>query len=269
MLLGCQPAAVRDGAGPELQQTVSTQWQTPKWLSQNSSPGLEGFIEQRGSFSLDFAAIKTRLRIDNPCGDIAVKSSNREGWLGASIVAQQAPKATVPSVVYRQDMAGWHIEVRCPGRSENVRTRLDLAVFVPKLLHLELHTTDGNMRAIGLNDAARIETQSGRLVLGSHAAIEVQSDSGNVFLQSFTANTPIRVCAKRGNIELTLPDIAEVSPEGDTAKQFSARGKTLDNRLRNTRLTDTPVNLKFCQSQANASLDAGAGRITLLPGFSE
>ncbi len=251
-ILGCQTMHSVNPAAPSAivaEKPGGIDWQPPAWLEQNTSPGLNNFVEYRGRFSLDLASSKSELQVENSCGDIFVKNSNREGWLGASVVAQQAPKTTMPSVFFRMEGVRWFIEVRCSDRSDSARSRLDLNIFVPRLLLLALQTNDGNIRALGLQGTTRINSQSGRLMLASRAAIDVRSDLGNVFLQSFDSHAPTRIFSRRGDIELTLPDQEQT---------ISAIGKSVDNHLLKTSLVakvDASV----------ISVEAKNGRVTLLP----
>jgi hypothetical protein len=224
-------------------------WQNPIWDGPNTTAATAGYTEFRGRFALEFGAKKTALMVNNPCGDILIKDSNKSGWLGATVIGQQAPDTQMPKLRYRQRDSNWVIELMCPDRSASKRSRMDLNLFVPPLSSLKLNTTDGNMRALSLKAPAIIETTSGRLMLGNNQNTSVRSSSGDVFLSVNNATLSVNIASDTGQIELAIPD-KNVLIEANCLK--------LNNQLKSSVI-------KSENPDAKVKLKTKKGAITLLP----
>jgi hypothetical protein len=224
-------------------------WQTPVWDGPSTTQALAGYTEFRGRFALDFQGEKLELDIDNPCGDILIKDSNKAGWLGATVIGQQAPNTAMPTLRYRRHQRTWFIKLSCPDRTASARSRMDLNVFVPALLRAHFRTSDGNMRALGLKVPASIETQSGRLMLGNNQNTRIRSLSGDVFLSVSSAALTIEIQSDTGQIELSIPDKNVL---------IQANSTTINSQLK-TSVIKTEI------ADAKVRLKTEKGAITLLP----
>lgn len=188
-------------------------------------------------------------RIENHCGNVQIRDSNKAHWLGIAVIAQQAPNTSMPFAELKQTGSVFSLRLRCPGRSSRARSRADIAAYLPNLAQLEIATHDGEIRALTLTVPSSVKTDSGRVLINTQAALNARSNTGPLHLNLQNSNVALYAHSQRADIELSLPDQA-------TRIQASATG--IDNQTRRISVTQKPANVR---------LHAPHGRITLIGGF--
>lgn len=164
----------------------------------------------------EFKGERPRVVIHNPHGDVRVRTDPQRS-LGVAAVIQligeepERPKFEVDNqaeqlslrIVYPSDA-----KIGEAGLVNGYRKgRVDLAVFVPKDVPLELHTLDGTVQLRGGGQDVTARTQSGRIEVSTSAAFDLESDSGDVYATQSSGDWTgeARAISSSGQVRVGMP----------------------------------------------------------------
>jgi hypothetical protein len=197
--------------------------QTPQDANQRTDVRIE-----RTDKELDLASDIKRVAIDNPWGEINIRSRD-EREIGIHAVIQHLPPkfANVEFNTHREGDT-LHIDVIVSGATASsdrasAGARADIAVYLPADLALKLSTRDS--RIFATRRAAPIEatTDSGEIHASSLGQLTLNSNTGQIRAMAIGKDWqgPSEIVTASGRIVLLVPTFADVSLNADTGGALS------------------------------------------------
>ncbi|MEO7431993.1 MAG: hypothetical protein ABIR62_08200 [Dokdonella sp.] len=163
----------------------------------------------------------TRVAIDNPWGEINIRSRD-EREVGIHAVVQRLPPGFAPATMRsHRDGATLHIDVTMDGATPGalpLQGRIDIAVYLPGDLVLALHTRDGRISAKRRAAAVEASSKSGALLISSRGRLDLHSDSGPIRAVAIGARWDGRseITSDSGRIVLMVPTFGDIALEATT-----------------------------------------------------
>ena len=171
------------------------------------NPPVDFYVEPLHSTAkLDPAAT---VHIVNRWGDIQVRSATEAGSVQVDAAVQrigESPPAR-PTFAISEDSGRFDLEVQYPAAALEPRTgRVDLAVYVPDGMHVDLETLDGGIEVKKTSLDLKARTQSGDVFFINQGDVDVETDSGNVVARPTRPGWgALRLYSYRGKITALLP----------------------------------------------------------------
>ncbi len=183
-------------------------------------------VEWHGAWATEESAHAppTKLRIDNPWGDLRVRAA---GDARLHLVAQvQHPPGDASTVELVPTLDGGVISIvprfdDLP--SEGPEPRVDLAVRVPSGLHLDLEVRDGLLEARGTAQPTTARSQHGEIRLTVRDCFSAWSATGPVLavVHGVPRGCKARMTSEQGVIELRLPHELGAEIKASTRGRFT------------------------------------------------
>jgi hypothetical protein len=197
--------------------------QTP----QNTDTQADARIE-RTDKELDLASDTRRVAIDNPWGEINIRSRD-EREIGIHAVIQHLPPRFA-NVEFRTHRDGdtLHIDVVVDGAAAtsdraSAGARADIAVYLPSDLALKLSTRDARIFATRRAGAIEATSDSGEIHASSLAQLTLTSNSGQIRAIAIGKDWqgPSEIVTDSGRIVLLVPTFGNVALNADTGGRLS------------------------------------------------
>lgn len=172
----------------------------------------------------DLPAGTSAMRIENPHGDLRVRITNQPKVGFYAMVQRIGEQPLDPVFDWQQQGDRLQLTIRYPGEEhwprnhDHSRGRVDLAVFVPAELALDLRTTDGFLQVRKARAAVRARSDSGSIEVSGAAELDLRSDSGAIAASQNSGvwGTPIAVHTRSGRIAMAVPVYADVAVDART-----------------------------------------------------
>lgn len=166
----------------------------------------------------------TAMRIENPHGDVRVRITDQPKVGYYAMVQRIGEQPLDPIFDWQQQGERLQLTVRYPGddhwprNHDHSRGRVDLAVFVPAGVALDLRTTDGFLQVRKARAAVRARTDSGSIEVSGAAELDLRSDSGAIAASQTSGSwsAPIAVQTRSGRIAMAVPVYADIVVDART-----------------------------------------------------
>ncbi len=158
------------------------------------------------------------LRLRNPHGDVRLRITEQP-MVGIHATIQRIGETPLePSFDIRQHNGVFELTIRYPddevlqARADHGYGRVDLGVWVPANLALDLATADGLLQVKRARSAVRARTTSGALQVTGGAEIDLASDSGDIAFSQYSGrwSASAKVHSDRGHIYASIPAFADI-----------------------------------------------------------
>jgi len=153
------------------------------------------------------------IRIENPWGDIRVRSNHRAGIdVAATIQRIGAQPPPQPQLAIDEHRDRFRLAVRFDGARRAPRTgRVDLVVYAPAGHPLTLNTRDGTIQVKKTANAVRARSRSGRILVINDGPIDARSRSGDVHVRPILPGWGrVRAESGSGRIKAFLPNSGDL-----------------------------------------------------------
>lgn len=197
--------------------------QTPRNMETRSEARIE-----RTDKEVDLASGVTRVAIDNPWGEINIRSRD-EREVGIHAVIQHLPPKFA-NVAFKTHTEGdtLHIDVIVSGATAtsdraSAGARADIAVYVPTDLALKLSTRDSRIFATRRAGAIDATTDSGEIHASSLAQLALKSNTGQIRAVAIGKDWQgaSEIVTASGRIVLLVPTFGNVALSADTGGKLS------------------------------------------------
>lgn len=148
------------------------------------------------------------IRIDNPHGDVRVRIV--EGLkIGVYATIQRIGQAPLdPSIVIDRDGVQAGVTVRYPSAGPG---RVDLAVFVPERLAIDVQTRSGLAQVRRAKRDVRVRTTSGKIEVTGYAGFDLVTASGDIVVRQTTGAFNVAIAeTDAGTVYATVPAFADI-----------------------------------------------------------
>lgn len=174
---------------------------------------------ERSDASFDLDRGITRVAVDNPWGEINVRSRD-EREVGLHAVIQRLPPRYAKAA-FRTHREGdtLRIEVVFDGAADDARPgRADLAVYLPADLALALRARDGRIAAKKRTGAVEALTESGQIIASTQGRLDLQTRSGQIRAAAFGArwSGASRIVSDSGRLIVLVPTFGDVALDART-----------------------------------------------------
>ena len=189
----------------------------------------DGARIERTDKEFDIAKGITRIAIDNPWGEINVRSRD-EREVGIHAVIQRLPPQ-FPKVEFRSSREGDTLRIEVVVAGADVKTegvaapaRADIAVYVPGDLALALATRDGRIAATRRAGAIEATTVSGEIHASSLGQLQLHSQSGQIRAIAIGKSWQgaSELDTDSGRIVLLVPTFGDIALEAATGGKLSS-----------------------------------------------
>lgn len=168
------------------------------------------------------------LSIENPFGDVRARFGGYEPRAEILATTQNLrADGVLLEVASKETEEGAEVAVGYPAGAlpapEGDRSRVDVVVFVPEGVTLEVETKGGLVEAKGLKGDVSIVTETGEVrVKGTTGVVHARTDSGNMNLTFDPAleGPPHRLESVRGDILVFLPETASAVIVAETSAEI-------------------------------------------------
>jgi hypothetical protein len=182
---------------------------------------------ERVDKEFDIANGITRIAIDNPWGEINVRSRD-ERELGLHAVIQRLPPR-YPKVELKSRREGDTLRVEVvvadvgPNADQTAAARADVAVYVPGDLAIALTTRDGRIAATRRAAAVEARTDSGEIHASSLGRLDLHSRSGQIRAIAIGKSWQgvSELGTDSGRIVLLVPTFGDIALEAETGGKLS------------------------------------------------
>ena len=181
----------------------------------NAPPKLE-IITREEHFPIEKGV--TRLVLRNPHGDVRLRIAD-QGKVGIYATIQRIGEQPLdPTFDVRQNAGIFELTVRYPNdaavkaRGNHLLGRVDIGVWVPSSMALDIATTDGLLQARRISSPLLARTLSGALEVTSVGDLDVETVSGRISVRQTSGQwqAPIRVVSQTGTIFAGVPAFADI-----------------------------------------------------------
>lgn len=154
----------------------------------------------------------------NPHGDVRLRTTDQP-TVGIYATIQRIGEAPLdPTFDIRQRDGVFELTIRYPdeaallARGDHGYGRVDMGVWVPARLALDLATTDGLLQVRRASAPVRARTTSGELQVTAGSGLDLASASGDIAVRQYTGewDQPIQVRADQGHVYASVPAFAPV-----------------------------------------------------------
>ncbi len=160
----------------------------------------------------------TMFRLRNAHGDVRLRVTDQP-MVGIHATIQRIGEAPLdPEFDIRQRDGVFELVVHYPdeakllARGDHGYGRVDLGVWVPAALALDLETTDGLLQVRRAQSPVRARTTSGELQVTAGGGLDLASVSGDVSARQYSGRweDPVRLTSERGHIYASIPAFADI-----------------------------------------------------------
>ena len=174
------------------------------------------------------------LVFDNPYGDIQVRQTGAAAlaWQGVEQRIGNKPRqARIEPFVdgARQGVRVRYAEHDAATPANPRLGRVDLYVFVPKGVKVDLRSDFGSINIRRVNDEIRARSRSGSIIAASRGALDAASDTGEIRVWTMQSAGETRV-RTAGNIIADIPVFDDVSVQATAATGVRAQFELTDLR---------------------------------------
>jgi hypothetical protein len=157
-------------------------------------------------------------RLRNPHGDVRLRVADRP-MVGIYATIQRIGETPLdPTFEISQRDGVFELVIRYPDEDVLLASgdhgygRVDLGVWVPAGLALDLETTDGFLQVRRAEAAVRARTTSGDLQVTSGGDLDLASHSGDVSARQYSGRweAPARVSSEQGHVYASIPAFADL-----------------------------------------------------------
>jgi hypothetical protein len=158
------------------------------------------------------------LLLRNPHGDVRLRITDQP-MVGIHATIQRIGETPLePTFDIRQHDGVFELSIRYPDEQALLAAqdhgygRVDLGVWVPANLALDLMTADGLLQVKRARSSVRARTTSGALQVTAGAEIDLASDSGDIAFSQYSGQwtTPARVRSNGGHVYASIPAFADI-----------------------------------------------------------
>jgi hypothetical protein len=183
---------------------------------------------ERTDKEFDIARGVTRIAIDNPWGEINVRSRDEREVGIHAVIQHLPPRFANVDFRSRRDGDTLHIEVVVAGAAATADratagARADIAVYVPTDLALALTTRDSRIAATRRAGAIEATTDSGEIHASSLGRLVLKSNTGQIRAIAIGKDWQgsSEIVTRSGRIVLLVPTFGDVSLQADTGGKLS------------------------------------------------
>lgn len=170
------------------------------------------FSIERRRQAYEFTDQLALVRISNRYGDLRIRATER--WqIGVQAVIQrigQPPRE--PHFEVKQDERQFALRIRLADDRDsapvNMREgRVDLVVFVPPSVALEVETADGALQVKRFRGPVRARSRAGSIRVSGFAPLDVSSVSGPIIVRQLDVgfSGESRILSEQGEVEIGIP----------------------------------------------------------------
>jgi hypothetical protein len=160
----------------------------------------------------------TTFRLRNPHGDVRLRVTD-QSMVGIHATIQRIGETPLdPTFAIGQRDGVFELIIRYPdeaallARGDHGYGRVDLGVWVPARLALDLETTDGLLQVRRAQSDVKARTTSGELQVTAGAGLDLASARGDVSVRQYSGRwvDPVRVRSERGHVYASIPAFADI-----------------------------------------------------------
>ncbi|MGH8172979.1 MAG: hypothetical protein ACREPX_07510 [Rhodanobacteraceae bacterium] len=193
---------------------------------QNAASASGGVRIERIDKEFEFDTNVTRIAIDNPWGEINVRSRD-EREVGIHAVIQRMPP-DFQKIELKSRIDGDTLQidvVKAASRNDEAATpgRADVAVYVPADLALSLSTKSGRISARKRQGALQATTDSGEIQASSFSRLNLRSRSGQIRAAAIGKRWQgiSEIATDSGRIVLLVPTFGDIALDAETGGKLS------------------------------------------------
>ena len=168
------------------------------------------------------------LVVDNPYGEIQIRQTSAAALAWQGVEQRIGAHPRIARVEPFRDGLRQGVRVRYaehdPAQPANPRLgRVDIYVYVPKRINLDVRTDFGTITARRIDNDLRARTRSGMIVAATRGAVDARSESGEIRAWTMQAagTTPTRLVTA-GNIVVDVPLFDDLTVEVSSARPIRA-----------------------------------------------
>jgi hypothetical protein len=160
----------------------------------------------------------TMFRLRNPHGDVRLRVTEQPMVAIHATIQRIGETPLDPTFEIGQRDGVFELVIRYPdedallGSGDHGYGRVDLGVWVPARLALDLETTDGLLQVRRAAAAVRARTTSGELQVTAGSGMDLASVSGDVSARQYSGRweDPVRLKSERGHVYASIPAFADI-----------------------------------------------------------
>lgn len=162
-------------------------------------------------------SVKT-FRLRNPHGDVRLRVTDQP-MVGIHATIQRIGKTPLdPTFEIDQRDGVFELIIRYPdeatllARGNHGYGRVDLGIWVPAALALDLETTDGLLQVRRAQSPVKARTTSGELQVTAGSGLDLASVSGDVSARQYSGRweDPVNLTSERGHVYASIPAFADI-----------------------------------------------------------
>ena len=182
---------------------------------------------ERTDQEFDIARDVTRIAIDNPWGEINVRSRDEREVGIHAVIQRMPPQFAAIKLTSHRDGDTLRIDVVLEGAREGADAaqagRADIAVFVPNDLALSLRTRDARISAKKRGGALEAATDSGEIQASSFSRLNLHSRSGQIRAAAIGKRWSgvSEISTESGRIVLLVPTFGDIALTAQTGGKLS------------------------------------------------
>lgn len=215
------------------------------------------------------------MQVRNPHGDLRVRITDQAQVGYYAMVQRIGAQPLDPIFDWKQRDGRLLLTVRYPGEEQwepadgHRHGRVDLAIFIPAALALDLGTTDGFLQVRKARAAVRARTEAGSMEVSGAADLDLRSDSGAIAASQNSGQwqTAVEIHSDSGRIALAVPVYADIALDAETGGRidlepgFPGAVVPTDQGSR--------LQAKFGRALREITVRSQTGEIFIRPGISE
>jgi hypothetical protein len=179
---------------------------------------------ERTDQEFDIPRDVTRIAIDNPLGEINVRSRDEREVGIHAVIQRMPPQFEKIKIKSRRDGDTLHIDVVSDAGADATQTgRADIAVFVPNDLALSLRTRDARISAKKRGGALEATTDGGEIQASSFSRLTLRSRSGQIRAAAIGKRWSgvSEISTDTGRIVLLVPTFGDIALAAQTGGKLS------------------------------------------------
>ena len=166
----------------------------------------------------------TRVAIDNPWGEINVRSRNEREVAIHAVIQRLPPQFAKAALHARRDGDTLQLEVVFAAAVDAPPAgRVDLAVYLPDDLALAVRTRDGRIMVKKREGAIEAATESGSIDASTRGRLDLHTRSGTLHAKAFGTHWQgvSTLASDTGRIILMVPTFGDIALSAETAGRLS------------------------------------------------
>lgn len=168
-------------------------------------------IEHRRE-AFTFEAKLKQVKIVNHYGDVRFRKTDQDEVVMNAIIQRIGHPAREPHLEIDKGLDSWALHVGFADDAPNAqvdtrRGRVDLIVFVPSRVRVDVETQSGALQVSRFGGEIRARTRSGRLVASSWGRMDLETLDGEIIARQLgtTYNGTSRISSKSGPVFIGVP----------------------------------------------------------------